>query len=204
MRDFHPYILASGLFWTIPIPEGSYAFGTDGRSAHVDIRDVPVVDQTEFPNRAPTIPTTLLYMRVTWTATSQPAASEDASKHFAFDGWHAEAQTITSRYLGREALGDAFVHDLTTAVVTATEPAMSEMMAADAPVVLRVKADPVDSGWAASNRTDWREGAGDPQSSSVHGTVVRARHLKHGDRHGRECGACRQFARNGQHHVREA
>lgn len=202
VHDFHPPILASGLFWTIPIPEGSYAFGADGRSASVDVKNISVVDQPHFPDRTPTTPSTILHMRVTWSATPQRTRFEDAHKDFAFEGWHAEAQlefavavpslgfrwtsdpigtssarfgiigresngryyptrmpqlvglkenvakallgnanitNTVSAYLGHESLGNAFKHDLTTAVVTATEPTAGETVPADARIVLHVQ-----------------------------------------------------------------
>ncbi len=202
VHDFHPPILASGLFWTIPVPEGSYTFDPDGRSASAEVKNIPVVDQPEFPNRVPTTPGMLLHMRVTWNATAEPAHIEDARKNFEFEGWHAEAQlefavtvpavrfrwtsdpiatssarfgvigresngryypkpmpdlvglkenvarsllgnvSITNTaaaYLGHESLGDAFTHDLTSAVVTATEPPAGTVVRPDQRVVLHVE-----------------------------------------------------------------
>ena len=52
---------------------------------------------------------------------------------------NANITTITSAFLGHEALGNGFMHDLTTAVVMGTEPAAGETVAPDSPVVLHVQ-----------------------------------------------------------------
>ncbi|GAC1543994.1 MAG: hypothetical protein NVS3B16_11250 [Vulcanimicrobiaceae bacterium] len=92
VHDFHPPISASGLFWTVRIPDQSATFAADGSSASVEVRDLAIVDQPRFPERAPTVRGTLAYMRVTWK--SKPAARRfgDPGKQFVFDGHDAESQ----------------------------------------------------------------------------------------------------------------
>ena len=202
LHDFHPPILASGLFWTIPVTADQYTIAPDGRSASVEVRNVVVVDQPEFPNRTPTLPARLVRLRATWTATAEPARLDNERKAFTFEGWHAKAKlefsvavpslgfrwtsdpiatssakfgvighetngsfhpkpmpdlvglhenvarallgnvSITNTvavYAGHEAEGDGFRHDLTTAVVTSTEPRAGETVVADARVLLLVE-----------------------------------------------------------------
>lgn len=202
MHDFHPPISASGLFWTVRVPEACCTFAADGSSASVDVRDLSIIDQPAFPDRAGTVAGTLSHMRVTWTATSRAARIADAGKHFAFEGHEATAHMefavtipstgfafasgplatsgarfaivgsesngqyvasvmpdlvgltetqalallgnasrtkVTTEVLGHESLGNAFRHDLTTSVVTATEPSAGSMVGVDRPIVLRVR-----------------------------------------------------------------
>ena len=202
VHDFHPPISASGLFWTIPIPPETCTFGDDGASASVDVKNLFVVDQPNFPDRTPTTPGLLVSMRVTWKAVARHERFGDAQKQFAFEGRRAEAQiafavTVPSRdftwnsdpietsrarfaligresngryyptrmpklvglkenvakailgnanltnivvaYQGHEALGNDYKHDLTAAVVTATEPASDNIIQADTQIVLHVR-----------------------------------------------------------------
>ena len=52
---------------------------------------------------------------------------------------NANITNTVTEYLGHEALGNAFKHDLTTAVVTSTEPAAGASVEADERVILHVR-----------------------------------------------------------------
>jgi hypothetical protein len=53
VHDFNGGILASGLFWTVPVPDDALQVSRDGRRAVLDARDVPVIDSFQFfgPNQ---------------------------------------------------------------------------------------------------------------------------------------------------------
>jgi hypothetical protein len=55
VHDFNGGILASGLFWTVPLPDDAIRFSHDGRRAVMEARDVPVIDSFQFfgPNQIP-------------------------------------------------------------------------------------------------------------------------------------------------------
>ena len=46
IHDFTGGILASGLVWTVPLPDESVVVSADGKRLDVDVRDVAVIDTT--------------------------------------------------------------------------------------------------------------------------------------------------------------
>ncbi|GAC1414504.1 MAG: hypothetical protein NVSMB5_02560 [Candidatus Velthaea sp.] len=92
LHDFHPPIAASGLFWTIRIPEDACTIDAATGSARVEVKNIFIVDQPEFPNRVPTTPGMLLDMRVAWQGTGQRERFEDAQKLFTVDAMRSRAQ----------------------------------------------------------------------------------------------------------------
>jgi hypothetical protein len=96
VHDFHPPIAASGLYWVAQVPDGALTMGADGRTATLELKDVPVIDQPRWPARdAEATPARLSY-RCVWTATDAPVSVHDATKQFAFDGWGATCQLEAS------------------------------------------------------------------------------------------------------------
>jgi hypothetical protein len=59
--------------------------------ATLDIKDLAVVDQPNYPDRSPTTPGTLS-LRVIWRATNEKDLFSDPCKQFAVNAYHAEAQ----------------------------------------------------------------------------------------------------------------
>ena len=49
IHDFHPPISDSGLFWTIPVPEGGLTLSADGTSFALEMRNISLIDQPRFP-----------------------------------------------------------------------------------------------------------------------------------------------------------
>jgi hypothetical protein len=67
VHDFNGGILASGLFWTVPVPDHALRVSHDGRRAVLEADDVPVIDSFQFfgPNQIPAS----VSFRVEWRAT---------------------------------------------------------------------------------------------------------------------------------------
>ena len=74
------------------IPEGGLVVSPDGRSATLELRDLPVIDQPRWPAHDAEVTPARLSYRVTWTATGEPVSWSDASKQFSVRGLHATAQ----------------------------------------------------------------------------------------------------------------
>jgi hypothetical protein len=70
VHDFNGGILASGLFWTVPVDDDALRVSRNGRRAVLEAHDVPVIDSFQFfgPNQ---IAATVSF-RVEWRAT-EPA-----------------------------------------------------------------------------------------------------------------------------------
>jgi hypothetical protein len=56
----------SGLFWTVPLPEGSVTLANHGRQLTVDVRDLAVLDATATAS----LPATVSF-QMTWTASGK-------------------------------------------------------------------------------------------------------------------------------------
>jgi hypothetical protein len=64
VHDFNGGILASGLFWTVPLDDDSLRVSHDGRRAVLDAEDVQVIDSVG-PNSTPA----MMSMHMEWRAT---------------------------------------------------------------------------------------------------------------------------------------
>jgi len=61
VHDFTGGIAASGLVWTVPIPDGAVVASPDGKQLTVDVHDVAVIDATP----AGEVPATVSF-QITW------------------------------------------------------------------------------------------------------------------------------------------
>jgi hypothetical protein len=67
VHDFNGGILASGLFWTLPLDDDALRISHDGRRAVLDVDDIQVVDSFQFGSGIDT-PATLSF-HIEWRAT---------------------------------------------------------------------------------------------------------------------------------------
>jgi hypothetical protein len=67
VHDFNGGILASGLFWTLPVPDDALWISQSGRRAVLEVDDLAVIDSFQFfgPNQTPAS----ISCRVEWRAT---------------------------------------------------------------------------------------------------------------------------------------
>jgi hypothetical protein len=72
VHDFNGGILASGLFWTLPVADDELRFSDDGRRAVLHARDVSVIDSFVFGGTLGTPAAVSLH--VEWRATAAPVA----------------------------------------------------------------------------------------------------------------------------------
>lgn len=92
VHDFHPPIAPSGLFWTVPIPDGGLTIGDDGNSMTVEMRNVDLIDQPKFPALDSIGTPARMSFKLVCKSTGEPVKYEDASKHFRFTGYKAACQ----------------------------------------------------------------------------------------------------------------
>jgi hypothetical protein len=112
VHDFNGGILASGLFWTLPVDRGDLRVSRDGRTAVLAARNLPLIDSFQFfgPNQTPAS----VSFRVEWRATGEFAARGSgtgvpATDAASFLGQFAQA-TSTATFEGSE-LGFSFRSD---------------------------------------------------------------------------------------------
>lgn len=116
VHDFNGGILASGLFWTVPLPDHAIRFSRDGRRTVMEARDVPVLDSFQFfgPNQMPAS----VSFRVEWRASGPfvrrgSGASVSPTDSAAFLGEIAQARS-TGWFAGKE-FGFSFKSEPATA-----------------------------------------------------------------------------------------
>ncbi|MDA8168642.1 MAG: hypothetical protein M0Z59_02960 [Nitrospiraceae bacterium] len=86
----------SGLYWTVPAPQGSLTISGDGRTATLQMKDVPVIDQPHWPKfNAPFTPARMSF-RLVWNATDEKIAYDDPQMQFRVTGYKATAQLEAS------------------------------------------------------------------------------------------------------------
>ncbi len=68
VHDFNRGILASGLFWTMPVAEEALRISNDGRHAVLNVHDAVVIDSFAFGSGAEGTPGTVS-VHVEWHAT---------------------------------------------------------------------------------------------------------------------------------------
>jgi hypothetical protein len=95
-HDFHPPISPCGLYWLTPVPPEGARFSLDGRSAVLEMKGVPVIDQPKWPARGAAATPAMMSFRVTWKATDERVVFEDKMKHFKVEGYRAVAQLEAS------------------------------------------------------------------------------------------------------------
>jgi hypothetical protein len=72
VHDDNGGILASGLFWTLPVEDHELRFSPDGRYAALDVERIEVIDSFTFGG--PTGTPATVSLRVRWAATGPTAA----------------------------------------------------------------------------------------------------------------------------------
>jgi hypothetical protein len=74
------------------VPSGGLTSSDDGRSATLELKNLPVIDQPKWPAPdAPAVPAKMSF-RVVWKATDDKILYEDKQKHFRVEGYLATAQ----------------------------------------------------------------------------------------------------------------
>jgi hypothetical protein len=89
VHDFHPPITDAGLYWVVPVPAGALAWSNDGRSATVEMRDLPVIDQPKWPAHGAQASPARMTFKMTFEATDKAVTYDDKAKRFRVTGFLA-------------------------------------------------------------------------------------------------------------------
>ena len=84
------------MYWVTVIPQGALTVSPDGRTATLELHDLPIIDQPRWPAHDAAMTPARLNYRVTWTATGEPVAWSDPVKQFSLRGFRATAQVEAS------------------------------------------------------------------------------------------------------------
>ena len=74
------------------VPDGALRVSDDLRSATLEIRNLPVIDQPKWPAHDASTTPAVMSVRVVWTATEEPAEVTNDGKQFRFAGRKASAK----------------------------------------------------------------------------------------------------------------
>ena len=75
-----------------PVAEGSLTFGADEKTATLQIKDVPIIDQPRWPAMDAESSPAFMDFRLVFKATNEPLKYEDATRQYRFMGSKAAAQ----------------------------------------------------------------------------------------------------------------
>lgn len=76
----------------MPVPAGKLTWGTGGRSALIEMQDVPVIDQPKWPAHGAATMPALVSFKMRFDATDKPVTYEDPSRHFRVKGFLADCR----------------------------------------------------------------------------------------------------------------
>ena len=112
MHDFNGTIAPSGLFWVMRVPDSALTISKNGKSAHLHVENIHVVDDLQFLGGA-NIPSTVSF-DITWTASgprrhfkTTGETLPDGSVTTSFDGKFRQA-VATGTFSGSNADGFSF------------------------------------------------------------------------------------------------
>jgi len=111
LHDLNPtFAPPTGLFWTVPVPDGSVTVDLAQGSASLQARDVAVLDFGTIVNAlssmAPPVPATVSF-RVEWRATAPPMPVRNETQGFAAELARATAQMEWTATVGRYSFTSA-------------------------------------------------------------------------------------------------
>ena len=92
IHDFHPPISPEGLYWVTPVPSTGITFSADGKTATLQMTDVPIIDQPRWPAMDAESTPAFMDFKLVFKATADPVQYEDATRQFRFKGFKASAQ----------------------------------------------------------------------------------------------------------------
>jgi hypothetical protein len=92
IHDFHPPIAPSGLYWVVPVPEGSLVISPDGQLATLEMDNIAVVDQPNWPALDAVGRPAFMSFSMKWKATDEKIVYDDPEKQFRVEGYRATAE----------------------------------------------------------------------------------------------------------------
>lgn len=92
VHDCHPPISPAGLYWVVPVPTNGLTFSADGRKATLEMKNVPIIDQPNWPSMTAETHPAFMDFRLVWTAGDQAVTFENPAEQYRFTGFQATAQ----------------------------------------------------------------------------------------------------------------
>jgi hypothetical protein len=80
------------LYWVTPVPSSGITFSEDGKTATMQMTNVPIVDQPRWPAMDSETTPAFMDFKLVFKATDEAVKYEDASRQYRFEGFKATAQ----------------------------------------------------------------------------------------------------------------
>jgi hypothetical protein len=96
VHDFHSPISVEGLYWVTPVHAGGLTFSTDGKTATLQMTNVPIIDQPRWPAMDAETTPAFLDFKLVFTSTEESVKYEDPMRQYRFEGFKAIAKLEAS------------------------------------------------------------------------------------------------------------
>jgi hypothetical protein len=80
------------LYWVTSVPKGGLIISPDGKTATLEMKNVPVVDQPKWPSIDSVGTPATMSFKITWKATDEKVIYDDPKKYFRVEGYLATVQ----------------------------------------------------------------------------------------------------------------
>lgn len=78
--------------WVTPVPSTGLTFSADGKTATLQMTNVPIIDQPRWPARDAETTPAIMDFKLVLQATEEPVKYEDPARQYRFEGFKAAAQ----------------------------------------------------------------------------------------------------------------
>jgi hypothetical protein len=92
IHDFHPPISPEGMYWVTPVPSTGLTFSSDGKTATLQMTNVPIIDQPRWPTMDAETTPAFMDFKLVFKAVGEPVKYEDPMRQYRFEGFKASAQ----------------------------------------------------------------------------------------------------------------
>lgn len=80
------------MYWVTPVPSSGLTFSVDGKTATLQMTNVPIIDQPRWPAMDAETTPAFLDFKLVFKSTDEPVKYEDPARQYRFEGFKASAQ----------------------------------------------------------------------------------------------------------------
>ncbi len=91
-HDFHSPISPEGLYWVSPVASDGLTFSADGKTATLQMANVPIIDQPRWPAMDAESTPAFMDFKLVFKSGEEPVRFEDPMRQYRFEGLKASAQ----------------------------------------------------------------------------------------------------------------
>jgi hypothetical protein len=84
------------LYWVAPVTNGGLVISSDGHTATLQMKNVPIIDQPNWPSMKAETHPAFLDFKLVWKANAGTVKYEDPGQQYRFTGYKASAQLEAS------------------------------------------------------------------------------------------------------------